>query len=60
MLTRGIGSGAPQIGLNEIESRDIIESLQKIINKPIKIQHDSSRNTVARKKADHFKALEIS
>jgi len=48
MLAGGIGSGSPGTGLSEKERKDMIESLQKIIEKPIIIQQDSSRNVVGR------------
>jgi hypothetical protein len=47
-LAGGIGSGAPGTGLSEKERKDMIDSLQKIIEKPIIIQQDSSRNVVGR------------
>ena len=48
MLAGGIGSGAQGTGLSEKERKDMIDSLQKIIEKPIIIQQDSSRNVVGR------------
>ena len=48
MLAGGIGSGAPGTGLSEKERKDMIDSLQKIIEKPIIIQQDSSRNVAGR------------
>jgi molybdenum-dependent DNA-binding transcriptional regulator ModE len=48
MLAGGIGSGASGTGLSEKERKDMIDSLQKIIEKPIIIKQDSSRNVVGR------------
>ncbi len=60
MLAGGIGSGSPGTGLSEKERKDMMETLQKIIDKPIIIQQDSSRNVVARQSANLSKVSERS
>lgn len=60
MLAGGIGSGAPGTGLSEKERKDMIDSLQKIIEKPIIIHQDSSRNVVGRQSANLSKLSEKS
>lgn len=46
MLAGGIGSGAPETGICEIEHKYIIYLFQKIIEKQIITQQDSSSKLV--------------